>query len=117
MVEENVASLGLDIFETLKRDVRHLDKVSIGLSRQVFNFLAFFLWKLGELLQIALRQHDHKWLGLEQRLDGLEQGNLLVNSVPAGLRDIKQEKDSSVQVSKGSNGLHLDSVALVEWVI
>jgi hypothetical protein len=38
---------------------------------------------------------------LEERLDVLEQGDLLLNGVATGLRDIDEVQDASIQVSKG----------------
>ena len=68
-------------------------------------------------MQVALRQHDDEWLGLEQRLDRLEQGNLLVDGVPARFGDVEEEKDRSIQVSQRGDSLHLNRVALVKRVV
>ena len=42
---------------------------------------------------------------------------MLINCVATGLGDVKKEQNCSVQVSKRSDGLHLNCVSLVKWVI
>jgi len=54
---------------------------------------------------------------LEEGLDRVEKVDLLLDSVAAGLTDVEQEQNGSVQVSKGRNSLHFDGVALVQWVV
>lgn len=54
---------------------------------------------------------------MEERLDGLEEGNLLVNRVAARLRDIQEEEDCSVQMSESGHSLHLNGVSLIQRVV
>ena len=81
MVQKNVARFALHICNTISRNVRHIDQISIGLSGEVLDFLALRCLKLVILLQIALSKDKDERLGLEKRLDRCEQRNLLVNSV------------------------------------
>ena len=52
------------------------------------------------LNEIDFGQNDHQGLVLEEGLDVLEQGDLLLNGVATGLRDIDEVQDASIQVSK-----------------
>ena len=43
--------------------------------------------------------------------------NLLLERIATSLRYIHNEKYESSEMSKGSDGLHLDGVSLVEWSV
>mmetsp|Transcript_7346 Transcript_7346/g.8827 ORF Transcript_7346/g.8827 Transcript_7346/m.8827 type:complete len:333 (-) Transcript_7346:321-1319(-) len=117
VVEQNVASLHLDILDAIECDVRHLDQVRVRLTSQVLDFLALFGGQLRELLQVTLSQHDDQGLGLEKGLDRLEQRDLLIDRVATRFRNIEQKQNCRVQMGQGSDGLHLNSVSLVERVV
>ena len=103
MVEKNVASLRLNIGDTVPRGVTHLDQVSVVLLGKVLDHVTGFVVQAGILNEIDFCQYDHQGLVLEEGLDILEQRDLLLNRVATGLRDIDEVQDASIQVSKGSN--------------
>jgi len=117
VVEKDVARFGFHVIDSVTRDVGHLDQVSIRLLGEGLDLLLLVLVNFGELLQINFCEDDHEWLGLEKRLNRIEQVNLLVDSVATSFTDVKQEEDGSVQMSEGCDGLHLDGVTLVERVV
>ena len=67
--------------------------------------------------QIGLGHHENQRLVGEQRLDALEERHLLLDAVAAGLGQIDEVQDGGVDVCQRGDGLHLDSVAFVEWVV
>ena len=101
MVEEDVAGLLFDVGDPVPRGVTHLDQVSVVLLGKVLNQVTGLVVQAGILNEIDFGQNDHQGLVLEERLDVLEQGNLLLNGVATGLRDINEVQDARIQVSKG----------------
>lgn len=53
----------------------------------------------------------------EQIFNPLEQANLLLNGVPTCLRNINHVKNTSLEMGKSSDTLHLDGVHTVDVVI
>jgi hypothetical protein len=101
VVEEDVAGLLLDVGNAVTRGVTHLDQVGVVLLGKVLNQITGLVVQAGILNEIDFGQNDHQGLVLEERLDVLEQGDLLLNGVATGLRDIDEVQDASIQVSKG----------------
>ena len=84
MVEQDVARLGLHISNAVAGQVAHLDQVRISLLGQTLNGCFVFPREAAVVLQVDLGQHNDQWLRLEQRLDRVEQGDLLIDGVSAG---------------------------------
>jgi hypothetical protein len=103
VVEEDVASLLLDIRDAVARGVTHLDQVSVVLLGKILNHVTGLVVQAGILDEVDFCQNDHQGLVLEEGLDILKEGDLLLNSVATGLRDVDEVQDASIQVSKGSN--------------
>mmetsp|Transcript_6112 Transcript_6112/g.17055 ORF Transcript_6112/g.17055 Transcript_6112/m.17055 type:complete len:318 (+) Transcript_6112:1042-1995(+) len=53
----------------------------------------------------------------KQRLDGLEEGGLLLDSVAALLADVHNVKHSGAEVGKSRHALHLNGVALLQGAV
>ena len=90
MVEEDVAGFLLDVGDPVTRGVTHLNQVSVVLLGKVLNQVTGFVVQAGILNEIDFGQNDHQGLVLEEGLDVLEQGDLLLNGVATGLRDIDE---------------------------
>jgi hypothetical protein len=43
------------------------------------------------------------WLALEERVDGLEEANLLFDGIATGLRYIEEEENTRLEVSESSD--------------
>jgi hypothetical protein len=57
--------------------------------------------------------HDnHQRLVLEQRLDIVEEGDLLGDGLTTGFRNINEEKNGGSQMGQSSDSLHFDGVSL-----
>mmetsp|Transcript_5471 Transcript_5471/g.9261 ORF Transcript_5471/g.9261 Transcript_5471/m.9261 type:complete len:659 (+) Transcript_5471:197-2173(+) len=117
VVEQNVASLGLHVSDTVSTSVAHLNQIGVGALGQVLDQLPLVLGELLELGQVDLGEHDDQGFGQEEGLDVLEQRNLLIDGVAAGLRDVEQEEHAGVEVSQSGDGLHFDGVPLIEGVV
>jgi hypothetical protein len=117
MVNEDVARSSLDVGNTITGLVTHLDHVGVGLLGEGLDLLARLRLELGVLAEINLGKHNDEGLGLEQRLDGVEEADLLVNSITASLRNVHEEQDACVEMRQGSDSLHFDSVSLVELMV
>lgn len=96
VVQQNVARLGLNILNALFGDVGHLNQVSVRLLGKCLDHRLFFGVELLKLLDIDLGQADHEWLGLEERLDRVEQLNLLGDCVATRFGDIQHEENRGV---------------------
>ena len=94
-----------------------MNKVGIGLFGKVFDLCSLLGTQFRELLQVALGEHNHERLGLEQGFDRLEQRNLLIDSVATCLGDIEQEEDGCIEMSKGRDCLHFNRIALVKGMV
>ena len=117
VVQQDVTRFSFHILNTVARDVRHLDQVSIRLFCEVFNLFALIVLQLVKLLHIDLGKNNHEGFGLEEWLDRLKESNLLVNGVSTTLRNVEEEKNGGVQVSQSRDCLHLNGVSLIEWVV
>lgn len=84
VVKQDVASLALDIFNTVFGDVGHLDQVGVGLFGEVLDRLLLLGLELGVALDIDLTENDDQWLSLEEWLDGVEEVDLLRDRIAAG---------------------------------
>lgn len=60
---------------------------------------------------------DNKRFTDKERFDGFEQGNLSVDRVTALFRDVDEEDDGSLEMSKGSDGKHFDGVTFFKRVV
>ena len=54
---------------------------------------------------------------LEEGLNVVKKGALLLDRVATVLADVDEEEDARVQMRKRGNCLHLDSIPLLEWVV
>jgi len=54
---------------------------------------------------------------LEKWFDVLKESNLLFDGVSTSLRNIKQEKNTGVQMCKSCDSLHFNSVSLIKWMV
>jgi len=117
MVKKNIASFDFDVFNSILGDVRHLDQVRVRRFRQLFDFGFAFGFELAEFLEINFGEDNDERFSLEERLDRLEQRDLLVDSVATGFGDVEQEQDCGVEMGKCGHSLHFDRVSLVERVI
>jgi hypothetical protein len=79
--------------------------------------ILIFLVQFVEFLQIDLGEDDDDGLVGEQGLDSFIEGDLLVNRVTAGFRDIDKVQDTSLKMGQSSDGLHFNVVQLVQRLI
>ena len=117
VIQQDITSLCFDCFNSLFSDVGHLDKVCIWDLGQLFNFFFLIFVEILVGLYIDLSQANDERLSGKQWLDRIEKLNLLLDSVAARLWNIQHKQNCSIQVSQCSNGLHLNSISLVEGVI
>mmetsp|Transcript_35797 Transcript_35797/g.54860 ORF Transcript_35797/g.54860 Transcript_35797/m.54860 type:complete len:314 (-) Transcript_35797:574-1515(-) len=117
MIQEDVAGLGFHVVDSVSTDVTHLDQIGVGLLGHGLDLLLDVLFQFGELANIDFGENNNERLGLEEGLNVIEQGNLLLDGVATVLRDIKEEEHTGVEMSQGGNSLHLNSVSLVQLVV
>lgn len=70
-----------------------------------------------EFLQIDLGEDDNDGLVGEQGLDSFVEGDLLVNRVTTGFRNIDKVQDTSLKMGQSSDRLHFNVVQLVQRLI
>lgn len=78
--------MNLDLFNTFTGLVGHLDKSDTLFSGDLIKDILVFLSEVFKRSQIRLREDNAKGLVLEERLDGVEQADLLFNTVRALFR-------------------------------
>ena len=88
VIKQDVTRLRFDILNAVLGDVRHLDQVGIRCFCKCFYLLFLVCMQLVILLNVNFREHNHKRFSLEQRLNRVEELNLLLDCVTTRLRNI-----------------------------
>jgi hypothetical protein len=116
-VQQDGARLLLDFLDAFTTLVTHGDKLYLVIVKNLQEeILVLFIEGL-ETNQVDLGHHDQEGLVLEQRLDAVEEANLLTDGLSAGFRNIDKEENAGTQVGQSSDGLHFDSVAFFQRVV
>mmetsp|Transcript_14126 Transcript_14126/g.28156 ORF Transcript_14126/g.28156 Transcript_14126/m.28156 type:complete len:518 (-) Transcript_14126:837-2390(-) len=116
--EEPVARRGLHVRHALFGHVGHGHERAVGrgVDAGVHQRLALRIERLPGL-HVHLVDHDEELLVHEERPDGPEEGALRLHRVPAVLRNVHEVEHRARQVGEGRDGLHLDGVPLLQWMV
>ena len=82
MIEKDVTSFTFNVFNTVFRNIGHLDQVRVRLLGKSLDLAFFIGTQVSVFLDVDLGENDDEWLCLEERFDGVEQVDLLWNSIP-----------------------------------
>lgn len=91
VLQQNVASLFLDIGNAFPTLVTHGNKTDVVVLKEIFQLSFVFLVEFFESHQIDFGHDDDQRLVLKQGLDIVEQRNLLGNGLPTALGNIDKE--------------------------
>lgn len=73
--------------------------------------------QLVQCLEVTLTEHHEERFVLEEGFDGVEEIDLLFDGVATTGRDVYEVQHTGLQVGKGSNSLHFNSVPLVQGMV
>lgn len=107
----------LNSFDTFTSLVGHGEERNVLFRGDLGEDILVFLSEVFIGLQVGLTENNAEGLVLEKRLDGVEQADLLFDTVRALFGHIDEEEDTSLQVSQSSDTLHFNGVTLFQGVI
>jgi len=116
-VQKKVASSFFDFEDTFTGFITQFFRDDTVFFDEGGEFILVFLIQVTESLQIDLGEDENDGLVGEQGLDSFVEGDLLVNRVAAGFRDIDKVQDASLKMGQGSDRLHFNVVQLVQRLV
>lgn len=115
--EELVTGGVLDSSHTLGGGARQLQKLDIARLKDILELLLVFGLQVLRTSHINLVHDKKNNLVGEQRLDAVEELDLIANRVTALLGQIHEVHDRGPKMGNGGNGLHFDGVHLFKRVV
>merc|ERR1719219_2112225 len=117
VLQQHLAGLRLDVHHTGLSDGAHVHYFHLALRLNGGQHRLLLSAQLGPLQDIRLVGHNQQWLVGKQRLDGVEQVLLALQSVAALLTGVQEVEDSGPEMGEGSDGLHLYSVPVLQRMV